>query len=169
MVFLDKLDRIVYAGALTKDKSQNDARPETADLVIFDRDLKEVDRQVIKPGLASTGRLFATPDPNVVLGVIAKDRAIYRYDVVQKKLLGWRDLDGAVVDSAARGDGSVWLVIDRALVRVDLTTLDLTSFGPKDLLPQKANNLEWLGGDLYFNVKDELYRIVSVGIRPAAK
>jgi hypothetical protein len=164
LLVIDSLQRVVYAGKLRADPSQASPPPADAELVLYDLELNEVERQVVKPGLHNTGRLFRTSQPNVIVGVVRDERLIYRYDITAKKLLGSKPLDGAVTDFTQRAaDGTIWLTIDNRLVRFDPETLDDVTVA-KDL-PPEADNLTWQGNDLYFSSKAELFRIRHIGVK----
>ncbi len=216
LVVLDGIDRIVYSGRLRDDPSQPDARPREAQLVVYDRELREQDRLTVKPGLETTGGLLPTDQDGVLLGIISTERkghgrgrrrarpvrmeapdddgaddgaddeeegavtyevltgprrgrrrrtgggeAIYRYDVQRRTLLQWKDLDGQVTGVARRpADGSVWVIVDDVLHRVDPNTLAMTPIGAFVDLPDGSAHLAWSGDQLYMTSGAELRRAI---------
>jgi hypothetical protein len=148
---------VVFAG-----KSR--VRGREAQLVIYNRALEERARVVPRAGLSSAGTIFPTPEPGVIVGIVAEDKIAYRYDVRARKLLGWVSLDGQPEASARRADGTIWLVLDRTLVRIDPRTLALTPFGDVGSIPENAEHLTWQGDDLYMTVGPELRRAARVGL-----
>lgn len=169
LVVLDNPTRIVYSSTLVDDGDGgtiDPAAPASGDamLVIYDEDLHELGRQIVKPRMHTTGRLYRGAGPNVVIGVLPAEGMIYRYDIAAKQLLDSKQLQGPIVDVVQRDDDrSVWIVLDRSLVRYDAATLTPSRVGEENMIPAGANNLEWQGNDLYFNVKDELYRVGNIG------
>lgn len=132
------------------------------ELVVLDKDLKEVDRFVVRPDLADTGLVFATPLKGVIIAVTSD--AVYRYAITEKHLVDWKPLSGTVLAVAPRRDGSLWAVVGASLVRIDPRTLDTVTFGSPDSLPAGIEHLVWQGADLYASVGADLYRIARVGL-----
>jgi hypothetical protein len=164
LLVLDHPLRVIYAGHLRKDVPGAAPLPSEAQLVVFDANLVELERLEVKPGLRDTGRLFATPNPDVIVGVVASERAIYRYDLHAKKLLGWKSLDGEIGAATQRpGDLSIWVVRDRSLVRVDPVKLTLQVVGAPAGMPADAEHLTWQGQELYLSSKGELLRVLGLG------
>jgi hypothetical protein len=155
MVVLDDIDRVVYSGEVTRDPMRPDDKPDAAQLVVMDRDLKEVERLTVKPGLKNTGALFSAGKDQVI-GVIGGDKFIYRYDITQKKLLDWIELPEKI-DGASRrdADGSLWIVVGSTLLRLDPATMQVKTIGQ---LPQAPDLMAWQDGVLYFNSGAEFYR-----------
>jgi hypothetical protein len=58
----------------------------------------------------------------------------------------------------------LWIVVDRSLVRIDLLTLEMVTFGQPGSMPANLDLLVWQGDDLYATVGPDLYRITRVGL-----
>ena len=158
LVVLD--DLVVYAG-----KSRERGRD--AQLVIYDRELHELARVAPRASLTSAGLIYVTPTPGVIVGISERDKVLYRYDVRAHKLLTSVTLDGQIGASTRRAsDGTIWIVIDNTLARIDSKSLLLTRFGEPGSIPEGAANLTWQGDDLYMTVGPELRRVVRVGLPP---
>ncbi len=146
--------RVIYSGT---------ARSGDASLVVFDEELREIERIVVRAGLQSTGQIFKTSRPEVIVGLSSRDKLLYRYDLRTRTLLNTRTV-GVVGPAAQRSDGSLWFIEDERLVRVDPQTLALTPFGSSDQLPGGISNLAWQGDDLYMSAGPTLHVLRSVGI-----
>jgi hypothetical protein len=135
-----------------------------AELVVYDDELVETERLVVKPDLLDTGSIFSDPSSkNVIVGILSD--AVYRYDIAAKKLLDWRAFAGKAVVVAQRPlDHSFWVVIDRSLVRIDPLTFKMVTFGPTATMPADLDLLVWQGDDLYASAGPNLYRIARVGL-----
>lgn len=161
LLVLDDLKRVVFSGRLHDDPALPGKTPAEAALILYDYDLNEVSRLVVKPGLRNTGELFRRPGKDILIGIVRGESttAMYRYDLTAKKLLDYKEVLGKTGASVQRGsDGSVWIVLDHALTRVDPDTLALRSLGRPDATGD-AEHLTWLGSTLYFSVHDQLRRI----------
>ncbi len=134
-----------------------------AELVVYDKELAELERLVVKPGLTDTGLIVRTPTRGVIVGI--SSNALYRYDLVAKKLLAWKDLPVKLEAATTReADGSLWAVIGTSLVKIDLQTLDTVTFGQEGSLPVGVETLAWQGKDLYASAGADLYKIERVGL-----
>ena len=134
-----------------------------AELVVYNNELVEIERLVVKPDMINTGTIFPDPVSNVIVGILPE--AVYRYDIAAKKLLDWRDLPGKAENVVRRpADGSLWAVIGTTLFRIDPRTLELVMFGQAGTLPAGLEFLVWQGDDLYATVGPDLYRLVRVGL-----
>jgi hypothetical protein len=163
LVVDDDLKRVVFSGRLHDDPALPGKTPAEAQLILYDYDLKEVERRTIKPGLRNTGELFRTKSRGVIVGLVrdSKTTSVYRYDLVAKRLLAWKDLPGAAAASIQRpSDQSVWIVLDQVLTRIDPETLQVQSYGRLSDMVGEPEHLAWQGRQLYFSVHDELRRIV---------
>ncbi|NUN92517.1 MAG: hypothetical protein HUU04_01910 [Verrucomicrobiae bacterium] len=141
LVVLDGADRVV-ASASTKEKEGL--------LLVFDRELKEIERLDLKPEVLVPGDL--RPDPAagpapVFLGFSPSAPCVYRYDLAQKKILGKLPLP---VEPRAvcphPKDGSFWFVCGRALMRFDPAAFRISTIGT---LPLEVGKLAWAGNDLW--------------------
>lgn len=158
LAVLPAIKRVVLSGELIKG-----AKAEQAELVVYDSDLKELERLVVKPGLTTTGLIFPAAVKSVIVGVLPE--ALYRYDVSAKRLLTWRALvDPLRVAVQRPGDSSIWGVAGTSLVRFDPLTLEPVTYGGSGTLPAGVDHLVWQGDDLYASVAADLYRIARVGL-----
>jgi hypothetical protein len=168
LAVLDGVNRVVFSGRLRDEVPQQGG---AAQLVIFDGDLHEVARLAPKPGLDRTGEIYSTAQPGVIVGLIREEldpkrrkrhanaiNAMYRYDVMNKKLLGWQDLGHVGATARRPSDGSLWAVIDHVLTQIDPETLEMTPAGTVNEIPSTAT-LAWQGSSLYATVGPELRRI----------
>jgi hypothetical protein len=152
LVVLEPLDWLIYSG---RDDTGRAAR-----LVVFDRELRELERIRVMSGMKSTGIVYPTRTPNIIVGVSAEDQVAYRFDVARRKLLGIRRLAGAVATTTQRSDdGSLWLVTGGTLSRLDVATLELVSKGPI-ATPSSEDVLVWQGDRLYRTHGGGIYEIV---------
>ncbi len=165
LVVLDRIKRVVYSGRLHDDPAQPGKTPSQAELVIYDADLNELERQIVKPELRDTGQIFPTADPSIIIGLVKGEHAIYRYDIAARKLLAWQPLAGTIGAVTQRSDRSLWIIVNYTLARIDPTTLAIDKVGSSGEIPADAEHLTWQGKDLYFTVHEQLYRIPHVGIR----
>jgi hypothetical protein len=156
MVVLDELQRIVYSGELQDDAAKPNEKPSEAQLVVYDMDLKEVERLSIKPGLQNTGQLFPAKDKHQIIGLIPAQHIVYRYDLANKKLLNWIELPAAFQDAVQRAsDGSIWTTSGDILLHVDAQTLAVKTVGKLPFVPQ---TMLWQGTDLYLINGGELHK-----------
>jgi hypothetical protein len=149
MVVLDELKRIVYSGEVGNDPTQPDKKPDTAQLVVYDMDLKELERLTVKPGMKNTGLLLKGAKPGEFIGISEDEGVLYRYDLNAKQVLDWKTLPegGIGNNSFTRGaDGMWWGVMGGQLVRLDPATLEIKSFGKFDDPP---GLLAWAGDELF--------------------
>jgi hypothetical protein len=149
MVVLDDMQRIVYSGELGSDPAQPDKKPAEAQIVVYDMELKELERITIKPGMKNTGLLLNGAKPGEFIGISEDEGVLYRYDLKNKKLLDWKTLPtgGIGNNSFVRGkDGMWWGVMGGHLVRLDPATLEIKSFGRIENPP---GLLSWVGDELF--------------------
>lgn len=142
MVVLDDLNRVVLSGRLNGTASR-----ET--LIVYDRDLRELERLVVRPGLRSSGLLFATKRPGVVLGISALDGVIYRYDVIKHAVVDWRAMTAPIGPSAAKADGTIWVTIGSTLVRID-DVFNFREVRQLKVVPATGDALTWQNDRLYW-------------------
>lgn len=169
MTVVDDLQRVVYSGVLQDDPAFPGQTPTEAQLVVYDMELKEVERLTVKPGLKSTGELFPTrgsqqrssffenlfgqSDRGQLIGLISEEKAVYRYDLAHRRLLAWASLPGECgVTTQKPSDGSIWTICGGVLVRIDPLTLRVTSIGK---FPGEVTVMTWLGNDLYVAMSKE--------------
>jgi hypothetical protein len=163
LAVLPQLDALVFSGKLRDDPGS----PPEAELIEYDAELAERARFVVKPGLRDTGAIFATPTRGVILGFISDAHAVYRYDVIAKQLVGWKELGGKLGAVVAQrpDDDSMWVIADGSLVRIDPQSLETTVFGQPGSVPAGVDHMVWQGPDLYLAAATRLYRIAHVGLR----
>lgn len=165
LAVLDAVHEVVFSG------QQRDPAAGPGQLVVYDEDLHELERLVVKPDLDHTGELYAVPGTSLVLGVIRADtdpkrrthhpnqiNAIYRYDISAKRIVDWQDTGQIGPATLRTSDGSVWVVIDGMLTQIDPATFEQTVVGA---LPDAApeSHLAWQGDALYMTVGAELRRV----------
>jgi hypothetical protein len=149
-------DRLIYAGRSTGPAAGD------AQLVIYDLQLKELERLVVRPGLASTGAIFSTKDKRIVVGVIPESNALYQYNLADRRLWSWRDTSGPIGPFARRqADGSIWYTVGNELVRLDATTFEERRIGTLPETPTGADHLSWLGDRLYWASGSQLREITA--------
>lgn len=155
---LPKVGRIVVSGRV---RTETKGAPVgTAQLRVYDLDLKEVERLTVKEGLPATGPVTAIGRDPVFLGRIdgeAKD-ALYLYNLEKKAVLKWVDVDGALGGNAFErpSDGTWWIFRGSELCRINLDTLELTQVGK---LPKALSPALWVGNDLYGATDGEVFRV----------
>jgi hypothetical protein len=153
--------RIVFSGQVVNDPQYPGQTPTVAQLVTYDYDLNEISpRMTVRDGALDTGQLFKISD-TVVMGVVRSSKSAYLFDVSTATLLpqGMVDL-GATPDAAIqRADGSVWLIVGRAITRIDPVTLARTTIGT---LSAPASTMAWVGNDLYLSIGAELRVVRAV-------
>lgn len=169
MAVMDELQRVVYSGVLQDDPAFPGQTPAEAQLVVFDMELKEVERLTVKPGLKSTGELFPArgsqqrpsffenlfgqSDRGQFIGLISEEKAVYRYDLARRRLVAWASLPGECgVMTQKPSDGSIWTICGGVLVRIDPHTLRITPIGK---FPGEVTVMTWLGKDLYVAMSKE--------------
>ena len=86
--------------------------------------------------------------------------AVYRYDLATHRLLAYQELAGRVGTAVQQPtDGSIWLVVDGAVARLDPTTLALGARVPLPKTEEGISHLAWRGGDLYAAAGPQLLRL----------
>ncbi|MCC7517877.1 MAG: hypothetical protein IT578_01695 [Verrucomicrobiae bacterium] len=159
---LPKAGRVVVSGRV---HSETKGAPVgTAQLRVYDLDLKEVERLTVKEGLPATGFLTAIGRDPALLGRIdgeAKD-ALYLYDLEKKAVVKWADVDGVLQENAFQrpSDGTWWIIKDSSLCRLNVETLELTPVGK---LPKALHPVLWVGNDLYGAADGEVFRVKVEG------
>lgn len=161
---VEAADRVVLSGWVHPDPERPNETPAEAQLVVFDRELAEVERVTIQPGLQSTGELFTMPDSTAIVGLSREGNTLYRYDLATKKL-DVHALPGKITGAAQRSDGSIWTVVDDHLTRIDFDTLATVGIGEAGSILHDAEHLVWQGDDLYYIVHAELRRILHAGVK----
>lgn len=161
LLVLDDLDRVVLSGQLRDAPGQAQQAPAEARLVVYDRQLHELERDEVKPGLHSTGELFHASGKGVIVGLVHEaPAAVYRYDLASHKLLAWAELGGKVGPAIQRAsDGSIWAVTPQGLMRIDPETLGHVVVGRFEGLGGEPEHLAIQGDTLYLSVHDQLRRV----------
>lgn len=149
----DVAGHIVLSGKVMADPAYPNQTPTSASLVLYDYDLVETGRVVVKDQLTDDGQLFRVSD-STVMGVSTYANAAYLYDVGASTLGPWADLGAKPVAATQRpSDGSIWIELGNVLTRVDPVTLERT---PITTLNKSASQMTWLGADLYLVTGAEL-------------
>jgi hypothetical protein len=73
LAVIDSMSRVVFSGKPSADPAMPKPPP-TAQLVLFDMNLNEIERQTVIPGMTDTGKLFRTKSPNILIGLSASAR-----------------------------------------------------------------------------------------------
>ena len=157
LAVVDDLATIVYSGRGTTPRTP-------AQLVLFDRELRERGRQTVVPGMRETGALFPAPQPHILIGVSATDRLIYRHDIATAHLLVSRPLPGPLAAATQRpSDQSIWLVSAGALWRYDPTTLTPRRIRDLPAPPSDTGTdlLVWQGRRLFWTTGPQLRELFS--------
>lgn len=154
-VVLDALKLIAYSGR------SNSKTP--AQLVMFDFDLKEQERQTVIPGLTDTGQLFPTRTKNILLGVSKSEHVLYRHDVSSATMLDFKELPGDVAALVQNPkDYAIWMVIESRLWRFDPETLVGKEVRDLPATPTGATGLlEWQGDRLFWATASQLREVVT--------
>jgi hypothetical protein len=162
MKVVDELQRVIYSGMLQDDPPLPGQAPAEAQLVVYDMELKEVERLSVKPGIKSTGELFPSrgsqqrpsffetlfgqSDRGQFIGLISEEKAVYRYDLAWRRLLAWASLpDECGPTTQKPSDGSIWTICGGVLVRIDSRTLKCKPIGR---FANPVTLMTWLGDDL---------------------
>jgi hypothetical protein len=157
MLVMDDLKRVLISGRLIRKNPYSNEKPPTeTKVVVFDMDLKELDRLQIKKGLSSTGHLYPAQDKNEFIGVINHEGidAIYRYNLKEKKLVKWLEVDDPIDKLLIRpADNTYWTIQGDTLGKLDPVSLKITPVGT---LPQKPAFFAWSGNKLYGTVGGDL-------------
>ncbi|MHC4872032.1 MAG: NHL repeat-containing protein [Planctomycetota bacterium] len=150
MVLLPKLKRIIVSGELY-DKTKSDE----AKLVVFDYELKEIERISLGSGFYNSGQLFTGGKDSQFIGIINTDKckAIYIYDFEKKDFSNWVNLTYLPSQKMSFSgifkrpvDNTSWMIIDNVLKQLDLQTLRLT---PKAEIDKTFRYPCWIGKTLY--------------------
>ena len=160
-IALPKLQRLLVSGSAGNTPTK---------LLVYDLDLKEVERVALAPGLINPGVLYNTGSDTQFLGCTTnpdtKKPMLYLYDFEAKKLLKTADLPGAPGPIFRRDtDGTYWLTLATevtTLHRLDPVTLELKPVGAiegnKFVLPV------WNGQELYGVRGGEVVHVVGAGL-----
>lgn len=152
LALLPELQRVVLSGQL--DKGQSGPQ-----LVVFDMDLKEIERLVLKPELPSGGTLYPGATGTRFVGQVdqADLHALYLYDLREKKLVNWIPLEFALERLTWNpGDHRYWGWQNGKLVKLDPSDLGITEVAA---MPRMPHYLAWQGDTLYATVDGELFRV----------
>lgn len=104
----------------------------TAPLYVFDSELALIATQFPVAGVSNLGPIFPTAVPNVICGAYIEGGVLklYRWNVQSGTMVQTATTEFAGLFDCAtinQADGSVWLAITNAVVRVDPNTLDATT------------------------------------------
>ena len=171
-IALPKLERVLVSG---------EAGKKVLPLIVYDMDLKEIERVPLPPGLINPGGLYNTDSDSEFIGCApnpdTKKTTLYRYDLAEKKLVKSVELAEAVGPVFRRAtDGTYWLTtatvektadeetkpkLTTTINRLDPQTLELKPVGRiedgKFALPV------WDGAELYGTRGGAVVHVVSAG------
>jgi outer membrane protein assembly factor BamB len=155
---------VVLADPVTLVYSGTSNAATSAQLIVFDAELRELERQTVIPGMRDTGQLFPTASPRVIIGVSATDHVIYRHDVATGDVVGQQPLRGSVVATAQRSsDRSIWIVLDATLWRYDPATLAARRVRDLPGPVSGAGLLIWQGDRLFLATTSQLRELAIPG------
>jgi hypothetical protein len=140
----EDLNLLVYSGEVVPASGAPEAL-----IITYDYDLNEVDRWTVVGGLANTGLLFPTADPEVVVGLTTDSPCLlYRFNIVTGTLLDSVNLGAVTIGGSAvrPADGSIWVDIAQDLVRIDPETLARETIVDLEI---STSIFSWLGRYLY--------------------
>lgn len=147
---VDDAKVVVYAGRDLNEAGQGE-------IVLYNDELGEFARVPVIPGLSEAGELF-NGGSKAVVGVIASKGIVYRFDVAQRTVGQRVDLDGPITATTQRNeDGSIWLVSNGVLRRLDPKSMQLRSFGR--LPTPDVQLLTWQGDRLFASRGSNLVEI----------
>lgn len=157
-IALPKPGRLVLSG---HSREKGDAQ-----LIVYDFDLKEIERITLQPGQSNTGRLFEGNAEGRFLGCFenpgpkdaeVKTYTLYVYDLVAKKIEKSVTLPCDAYVFRRPSDGAFWIQLaDARLARLDPNTLEMKSVGQ---LERKFGFPTWIGNELYGTSGGELVRV----------
>ena len=161
LLIMEDLQRIIISGRLLKDDPNSKATPpEEAKLVVFDMDLKELERLQVKKGLTSTGHLYPALNNDEFIARINHEgvSALYRYNLKDKQLKGWSDVGEPIDNVMIRAtDKTYWTIQGNILGKLDPVSLKITKVGK---LPKIPTLCLWKDKKLYGTVGSELVEFV---------
>lgn len=161
LVFLADIDRIVLSGRLNGQPNADGVAPDETKLIVYDPDLNEIERLSIREGLRSTGHLTAVGGTGRIIGVIESEdvNAIYLYDVAEKKLLIWNELDEGVMGRISHRphDNTYWIIMGGKLGRLNPESLEFTAVGG---IERGVGLTRWVGERLFAASGGELVEMI---------
>jgi hypothetical protein len=152
LVLLPDLHRVVVSGQYGKGQ-------EGPQLVVFDMELGELERLTVKPGLPSGGHLYRGASGARFLGQVELPdvRALYLYDLGEKRLVKWVPLEESLERLAWNPrDGRYWGWQRGTVVTLDPADLTIRAVARMERMP---HHLAWQGDALYAGVDGELFRV----------
>lgn len=122
LAVIDELGLVVFSGSPSPDPSRPSPPPD-AELVLVDPELRELARQWVLGGLKSTGKLYRTAAPHVLVGLT--EGLIYRHDILAGSVLLDRETtDGPIGHSRQDPNGGPILAVMGGILRaIDPETL----------------------------------------------
>jgi hypothetical protein len=153
LIVLPKCGRLVFSG---KPLQAGDSR-----LIVYDLDLKELERIEIFPGLTDGGALFNSGVDTQFFGCVqhpeTKTFTFYRYDLPGKSILTRTEVPGMVKATFQRpADHSWWLIAEDTLFSFQHDTLEMKPVGKME------NSIRfpiWIGKHLYGASGGQLIRL----------
>jgi hypothetical protein len=114
---------LVFSGELVSGAVATEAK-----LVLYSLDAAEYARRTVIPGMANSGELFPTSDPNIVFGIVNDaPYYIYRFNVATGQLLQSATIAGPVDATARHPSGTVWVASGYNLLRINPDTLAVST------------------------------------------
>ncbi len=119
----DAIDRVVLSTIIDKNVP---SPPAQAQLIVYNRELLELTRYTVLPGLQDTGALFISDTPGVVIGLSRFSKLLYRFDIISGTLLTHKDLADVVSNSWQDPlTGCIYVVVGPTLYTINKDTLDV--------------------------------------------
>lgn len=147
LAVFDSIDRVALGGRVLTGEAQ---------IVIYDRDLTEIERVTPFVGGTDSGRLFGIPsEPTVMMGLTDAGLA-YRFDMVSKTVTSQADYTslGNVGPTTQESDGDVVAMLGDTMYRINPVTLAITEVTFIDGLVSLSSII---GTDVYFTVGPTLF------------
>ncbi len=155
---MDSLGKFVVSGR-TIDGSD-------AKLLVYDLNLGGLVQRTVEAGHTSTGALYPTADPDVILGICSDAPCYaYLYNVATHTLLDIGSIAGSIGAQAQNPtDKNVWAVVAGVLSIIDPVTLGITQVATIGGITGLAWNFD--GTVLYFLAGTELWKSTDAHTTP---
>lgn len=124
--------------------------PGTANLYVFDYDFNLIGTLPVIPDLDNLGQIYETSTPNVITGIVqgsGNSIGLWQYNVQTETFIQYVELPiiGELGPQCQRQGGTVWIMSDDNLVRIDINALtgeviqDLSSIAPVERMSFSSN------------------------------